>query len=300
MRKGRASDPQRAEDPREGNGRRSLNVVVEATHTLAVALEEADRVRARPVLELDERAGELGLDRRDELVHECIELVVGNAGLLEPEIQRVREQALVVRPDVDQHGQRVLRRNAARRGVERQLPDRDPHAVRAEVTETEDALATCDHDAADVALRPVADDLAKTALPFDGEVEAARPAEEVAELLAGLADRRRVDDRHEPRRIGHEDAIEERFVRVLQLREIDVALEVGRLAVELREGSPQLRVEIVDTLGKKTEEAKGLTLLLAECRRLVEARVMKKIGPARRRHPRRRISAWTRSSSSRP
>src|SRR5256885_7360808 len=86
----------------------------------------------------------------------------------------------------------------------------------------------------------------------------------------------------------------------MQVLQRDGARELGRLAVELRERPPKLRVEIVDAFGEKTEKAEGLALLRAECRRLVPARVMEKIGPARRRHPRRRISAWTRSPSSRP
>src|ERR671934_188355 len=111
--------------------------------------------------------------------------------------------------------------------------------VRAEIAEPEDALAARDDDAADVALGPVAEDLAETALALDREVEATRPPEEVAELLAGLPHCRRVDDRHEAGRVGHEHAIEERLVRVLQLREIDVALEIGRLPVQLRERTMQ-------------------------------------------------------------
>ena len=96
----------------------------------------------------------------------------------------------------------------------------------------------------------------------------------MAELLTGLSDCRRVHDGHESRRVGHQHAIEERLVGVLELRQVDVALEVSCLAVELRERSFELRVEIVDALGEQTEESEGLALLLAEGRRLVAARVM--------------------------
>src|SRR5207247_223533 len=88
------------------------------------------------------------------------------------------------------------RATAARRRIQSELADRDPHSVRAEVTEPEDALAARHDDAADVALRPVAEDLAKAALPPDRQVQAARTAKEMAELLTGLADGRRVHDRH--------------------------------------------------------------------------------------------------------
>ena len=60
----------------------------------------------------------------------------------------------------------------------------------------------------------------------------------------------------------------------LPSREVDVPLEIGGLAVELRERSPQLRVEIVDALGKKTQEPERLPLFLVECGRLVAARAV--------------------------
>src|SRR5947207_12118405 len=107
-----------------------------------------------------------------------------------------------VRTCIDQQRRRELRRHAASRGVEGKLADGDPHAVRTEVAKAEDALAARHDDAADVALRPVSKDLAETALPFDRQVQAARPAEEVAELLTSLADGRRVDDRHKPGWVG--------------------------------------------------------------------------------------------------
>src|SRR5947209_7992621 len=186
QRERRAGDAKRAEDPGEGDRGGALHVVVETADAIAVALEETDRIIAGPVLELNERSGELGLDGSYEFIDESVELVVGNAGLLEPQIQRVRKQRLVVRPGVDEDGQRVLRRHASRRGVERKLANRDPHAVGPEVAEAENSLAARHDHAADVALRPVADDLAQTALALDREIEAARTAEKVAELLTGL------------------------------------------------------------------------------------------------------------------
>ena len=106
----------------------------------------------------------------------------------------------------------------------------------------------------------------------------------MAELLAGLADSRRVHDRHEASRVAHEQAIEERFVGVLQLREIDVALEVRRLRVELHLRATDLRVEIVDSLREEPEETQLLALGFGERGRLVEARVVEEIWAARQAH----------------
>ena len=87
-------------------------------------------------------------------------------------------------------------RHAGARRVQGQLADRDAHAVGAEVAEPEDALAVGDDDEADVVLGPVAQDLGQLPGPVGRQVEAARPAQDLVELLARLADGRRVDDRH--------------------------------------------------------------------------------------------------------
>ena len=57
------------------------------------------------------------------------------------------------------------------------------------------------------------------------DVEAARAAVDVRELLARLADDRRVDDRHHLVDVVVEEAEEQRLVPVLQAGQVDVALE---------------------------------------------------------------------------
>ena len=52
---------------------------------------------------------------------------------------------------------------------------------------------------------------------LEGDVQSPRPAENVPELKARLADRWIVDDRQEPGRVGHQQLVEERFVGVEQL-----------------------------------------------------------------------------------
>ena len=58
-----------------------------------------------------------------------------------------------------------------------------------------------------------------------GDEDAARPLEDVAELLAREAHRRRVDDRHHLVRVLGDDAKEERLVAVVQRGHEDVLLE---------------------------------------------------------------------------
>ena len=106
----------------------------------------------------------------------------------------------------------------------------------------------------------------------------------MAEAKAGLAHRRRVHERQEPGGIGHEDPIEERLVGVLELREVDVPLEIGRLRVELRHRASQLRLKIVDALGKQPEQAESLALVLVESGGLVQPGFVEQGRAARRGH----------------
>ena len=194
-------DAKCAEHTGEGHGCRPLDVVIEATHLVAVTLEKPHRVVARPILELDAAPRELLLHGFDELVDEGVELVVAAAPLPQAEVERVAEELLIVGPGVDEERQGVLRRDAAGGRIERELSDRDAHAVRAEIAEAKDALAARHDDEPHVSLGPIPEDLPEMAAPFDRDVEAAWASEEMSELLAGLADRRRVYDRHEARRI---------------------------------------------------------------------------------------------------
>src|SRR5439155_15177791 len=123
---------------------------------IAVTLEQPHRVGTGPILELNAAARELRLHRADELLDELVELLVRGPRLSQSQIQRIGEERLVVRPGVDQDGQRQPGRNAAGRRVQRELADRYPHPVRAKIAKSEDPLTTGDDDETHVALRPVA------------------------------------------------------------------------------------------------------------------------------------------------
>ena len=78
--------------------------------------------------------------------------------------------------------------------------------------------------------------------------------EDAAELLARLADRRRVDDRHELLEVIGEDAIEEVLVAVLQRGQADVALEGLGLAHDVRVGPLGLLLDRVHPVGQQAIE----------------------------------------------
>jgi hypothetical protein len=135
-------------------------------------------------------------------------------------------------------------------GIERQLPDRDAHAAGAEIAEAEDALAIGDDDKAHILFRPMAEQFAQPAARGHRQIHAAGLAVDMREFLAGLADRRRIDERQIGRRIGHQHGIEQRLVARLQIgqHEIfqEIVIEIGDLGMapcdlqlDLRDGRRQ-------------------------------------------------------------
>ena len=114
------------------------------------------------------------------------------------------------------------------------------------------------------------------------DVQAARPAEDVPELQACLADRRIVDDWQEPGRVGHQQLVEERFIGVEQLDQVDVPLEVGGFLAELLQGALHLGFFGVDSGGQKPRQAQRLPLGRGEGGELVELWVAQQVDPALR------------------
>ena len=128
-------------------------------------------------------------------------------------------------PDVERDRQGQRRVDPGRRRVQGELADRDRHPARALVAEPEDPLVVGDDDQPDVVVRAVAEELRDPVDVGRRDPQAAGPADDVAELLAGPPDGRRVDDRQELLGVLGEEPVEERRVAVLERRQADVLLE---------------------------------------------------------------------------
>ena len=98
----------------------------------------------------------------------------------------------------------------------------------------------------------------------------ARPAINVAELLARLSHDRRVDDRHHLLDMVEQKTIEEDFIRILQLPQINVPFEVFGLALVRLVGPGRLFVQTLDVRRKQTMQAEMIAFLLREGRPLVD------------------------------
>jgi len=173
-----------------------------------------------------------------------------------------------------------VRRHAGGRRVELQLADGDAHAVGPQVAQAEDAAAVGHADDAHVLDRPVSQHLLNMPFARDGQIHAARPAVDVAELQACLGDGRVVHDGQEPRRVRHQRAVEERLVVVQQLDQVDVALQVRGLVAELLQDPAELEVLRLGRVRDQPHQAEGLALRLGVGGGLVEHRVVQEVNAA--------------------
>ncbi len=232
------SDTQSGKDTGQRDTRGALDVIVVGADLIAIAREDRHRVDVGEVLPLDATFWVERLYRRHELLDEGRIFFAADAVLAQPEIERVIEELLIIRADVQNYRQAVLRRHAGAGRIERELAERYAHSPGAKVTQPEDTLSVGHHDEAHVLFRPIAEDLPDPAASADRQIHASRLAEDMGELLTGLADRRRVDQRHIGRRVRHQDCIEQRLVPGLQIREheifLQVVIEIGDFDVPVR------------------------------------------------------------------
>ena len=224
------------------------------------------------ILELDEHAGESGARGGDELIDEVFVSRAAEPLLWEADIIGIVEQRLIVGADVEHHRQAELGMNAGAGGIKRELADRNAHAVGAEVTETENALAVGDDDQLR-RIGPVAEQFGDAAAIVGADEETARPLEDMTEALAGKTHRRRVDQRLDFVDVVDHDTEEQRLVAVVQPVQSHVFFQVVRQLAQIGHHAPGLRVHRQHMRRQKAAQAEGVTFLLGERGSLVKKRI---------------------------
>ena len=243
-------------------------------------MQQTEGVRVAEVFELDAGLREDFLHCGEELLDHLVVRGAPQALLRQPDVERILEQRLVVRADVQRDRQALRGMDARAGGVQGELADRDAHAVRAEIAEAEDALAVGDDDDADVAMGPILQDLPDAPVILEGNIQSPRATENVAVLLAPLAHRRGVDDGHHLVEVVHDHAIEQALLAVLQREQVDVLLDVARLALEVFQHSHRLFLLRGNAGRQEAAQAQRIALRLGEGRSLVQYRRLQQIHPA--------------------
>src|SRR5207302_5745513 len=142
------------------------------------------------------------------------------------DIDRVSEALLVVGPDIEQDRQGGGGMETGAGRIERQLPDRNAHAIGALVSQTEDALAIADDDSLDLVEAGVRQDFLDPVALRPAQKQTTRIVPIMAEGLASLADRGGVDEREHFFEILGQHRVKERLVRILQSAQEDIAIEI--------------------------------------------------------------------------
>ena len=264
LRERRLERAQARQHAADDDRRRALDVVVERRHPIPVAIEDAKRVGALEVLPLDDAAGPHLGDAGDERLDQLVIRRASQPRRPMSEIERVGEERRVVRPDVERDRERQRRMDAAASGVEGELADRDRHAARALVAEAEDPFVVGHDDEPDVGIRSLAEEGRDAVDVGRRDPRAASPADDVAELLACPADRRRVDDRQELLEMFGHQSIEQRRVPVLERRHPDVSLERVILAAEVLELEVDLLLDRQHAIRQQAAQSEGVALVVAE------------------------------------
>ena len=258
----------------------ALDVVVERRDAVLVAVQDAQGVVLLEVLELDEAARPDRLDAGHEGLDE---LVIGGAAQARrpiAEVQRIGQQPRVVGAHVERDRQGQRRVDAAGRRVQGELADRDGHPARTLVAQAQDALVVGDDDEPHVLERALAQDLGDALDVGRGDPRPARAPDDVAELLARPADRRRVDDGQELLEVLAEQSIEERRVAVLERGQADVLLERVGLDPQVLELQLDLLVEGQDPVGQQPRSLNVSRSSTGKASSLVSSRVPSRAGPA--------------------
>jgi hypothetical protein len=249
-----------------------LNVIVEAAQLILVAVEQRGGIALGEILELQQDVRPAALDRLDEGIDELVVLFAGDARMAPPHVEGVVQQLLVVGAHVQHHRQAVGRGDAATGGVEGELADGNAHAADALIPEAQDAFAIGDHDHLDVLLGGVLQHVIDPVLVRIGDEEAASTTIDVGELLARLADRRGVDDRQHFGEVVVQQAVEQRFVGILDVAQIDVLVHVVAKRHELAIGTLCLLFDGFDVLGQQTLQIEAAAFFAGEGAALVEQR----------------------------
>ncbi len=284
--------PARGQETGQDHGGRSLDVVVEARQAVAEAGQDPEGVVLLEVLPLDDRVREGHADTLDERLQDVVIGLAAEPGGPIAEVERIGQEVLAVGTDVQRDGERAGRVDAGGGAVQRKLADRDRHPTHALVAEAQDPLVVGHHDQAHVLGRPGQDRRDPTGVG-GRDPDAPRPAEDVAELLAGPPDGRGVDDRQELLEVLDEEPVEQGLVAVMEGGQADVLLQVVGLAPDVLELERDLLLDRRDVGRQQAAQPEGRTLTLGNAVSLFRSGWDRRSAPRRptRRRPRGASSA---------
>src|SRR5262249_23166789 len=161
--------------------------------------------------------------------------------------------------------------------IKRQLADGNPHATRALIAETENALAIGYDDGLDIVEARVGENALDIAHMGKAEEETARLAKGMAEFLAAESYRGRVDDRQHAGEIMQQQSVEQNLDAILQAAQKDVAFEIARQLPKGLHAPGNLLVKGCNMRREQPVQVESVSLLVGKSRSFVEQRIVQQL-----------------------
>eukprot|EP00965_Chrysotila_dentata_P181493 5990927-Pleurochrysis_carterae.AAC.2 len=171
---------------------------------------------------------------------------------------------LIIRTKVERDGEHTVRRDAADRAVECELPNRDAHAVHAKVAEPKNARAVGHDDNLAALTRPVIHHRAHRSAVLRADVHTTRALVTTREGLAHLANCWRVNERSDFFHVIDKYTVEERLVAVLKILELQILLKWVFHSPQAVNDARRLLLYGLDARRQKAAQTKAVALSLCE------------------------------------
>ncbi|SPZ62058.1 Uncharacterised protein [Serratia quinivorans] len=179
-------------------------------------------------------------------------------------IQRIVQALWVVGTHVQHYRQGIGRADTTAGGIQRKLADRNAHAANALVAQAENTFAVGDDNHFDVLFGGVLQHVVNAIAVRVGDKQPARPAVNIGEVLAGFTHRWRVDDRHHFAQMGVQQAVEQGFVGVLNVAQVDVLIAVVFEILILAIGALSLFFNGFHRVGQQALQVEMVALFFGE------------------------------------
>ncbi len=254
------------------NGGGTLNIIIKAANFIAVAFEDRHRIFLCEVFELQYHVRPATLHCLNEFVDEVIVLFAGDAWMTPAHIQRVIQQLLIVGADVQHDWQGIRRTDTATGGVQRELTNGNAHAADALVAQAENALAVGNDDHFDILLGGVLQHIFDVAAVRIGDKHATGTTIDFGEVFTGRADGWGVNNRHHLFKMVVQQAVEEGFVGVLDIAQINVFVVIVFEVLELLPGTLGLLFNGFDRFRQQAAQVKFISLFYRESASLIQQR----------------------------
>jgi hypothetical protein len=130
-----------------------------------------------------------------EDIDEIVVVVATNSMPPPAYVDRALQSILVVRSDIEKKRKTIFGMNATQGCVKSHLSDRDTHATRALIAESQNSFPVADYDAFHIVVARMVQDLSDAVLIWIAEEQTPRLSPNLAEALAALAHGGRINQR---------------------------------------------------------------------------------------------------------